>query len=84
MVQGERYLGYSHGHQSVEALSSAVCYAAISSVTENKCRAMFNASKATLTAAFRATCESAIERSGLLTTRDSTVLQAFVLYLVSM
>ena len=83
MLQGERYLGYPEGHASVEALSSAVCYSAASSMTENQCQAMFYTSKSSIAVDCRRACEVAIERSGILATRDITVLQAFVLYLVS-
>ncbi|RDH36309.1 hypothetical protein BDQ94DRAFT_185424 [Aspergillus welwitschiae] len=83
MVQGEPYLSYADGHPSVEALGSAVCYSAISSMTDNQCSVMFHANKADLLAEARVACETAIGRAGLLTTRDITVLQAFVLYLVA-
>ncbi|KAJ5697626.1 hypothetical protein N7488_011310 [Penicillium malachiteum] len=83
MVQGEPYLAYADGHPSVEALGSAVCYSAISSMTENQFSAMFHANKADLLAESRVACETAIGRAGLLTTRDITVLQAFILYLVA-
>ncbi|KAJ5629663.1 hypothetical protein N7528_003320 [Penicillium herquei] len=45
--------------------------------------AMFHANKADLLAESRVACETAIGRAGLLTTRDITVLQAFILYLVA-
>src|SRR4051812_36275995 len=83
MLQGERYLGYPEGQVSVEALGSAVCYSAATSMTETQCQTMFQAGKSSIVTACRRTCEVAIEKSGLLATRDITVLQAFVLYLVS-
>lgn len=82
MLDGEPYLGYDDGHFSVEALSSAVCYSALSSMTEEQCQSMFHASKSTVTGDYRVACERAVERAGLITTTDITVLQAFVLYLV--
>ncbi|KAI0126753.1 C6 transcription factor [Xylariales sp. AK1849] len=83
MLYGEQYLGYPDGHSSVEALSSAVCYSAVSSLTENQCQASFHTSKSIVVPDCRRACEEAIGRSGLLTTRDITVLQAFVLYLIA-
>lgn len=83
MLQGEGYLDYPDGHTSVEALSSAVYYSAASSMTENQCRTMFHTSKSSIVEGCQRACEVALERSGLLATRDITVLQAFVLYLVS-
>lgn len=82
MVHGEPYLAYAAGHPSVEALGSAVCYSAISSMTENQCSVMLHANKADLMAESRVVCETAIGLAGLLSTRDITVLQAFILYLV--
>jgi hypothetical protein len=82
MLQGEGYLGYPEGHASVEALNSAVCYSAASSMAENQCRSMFHISKSSIVEDCRRVCEVALERSGVLATRDMTVLQAFVLYLV--
>lgn len=48
MVHGEPYLAYAEGHPSVEALGLAVCYSAVSSMTENQCSFMFHAKKADL------------------------------------
>ena len=84
MVEGKRYLSYEDGHPSVELLRSAVCYAAVSSMTEEQCFSTFNASQHALTNEYKEACEAAIERSGLVTSDDITVLQSFVLYLVSM
>ncbi|KAF2136060.1 uncharacterized protein K452DRAFT_280562, partial [Aplosporella prunicola CBS 121167] len=83
MLHGLPYLNYPPGHPSLEALGSAVCFSAASSMTENQCWTMFHTSRAGVVADCRRTCEAAIERSGLLATRDMTLLQAFVLYLAS-
>lgn len=83
MLQGEGYLKYPNGHPSVEALKAAVCYVAASSMTENQYRTMFHASKSSIVADCQRACEDAMERSSLLATQDITVLQAFVLYIVS-
>lgn len=82
MVHGKPYLAYAEGHPATEALGSAICYSAVSSMTENQCSLMFHTSKAQLMVKSRMACEAAIGRAGLLSTRDITVLQAFVLYLV--
>lgn len=82
MVHGKPYLAYAEGHPAIEALGSAICYSAVSSMTENQCSLMFHTSKAQLMVKSRMACEAAIGRAGLLSTRDITVLQAFVLYLV--
>ncbi|KAK9437844.1 hypothetical protein VB005_08842 [Metarhizium brunneum] len=82
MLEGDRYLGYPEEHTSVMALESAVCYAAANTLTDSQCKAMFRMSKASIVSMHRKFCENAIERAGLLTTRDRIVLQAFVLYLI--
>ncbi|KAH8682684.1 fungal-specific transcription factor domain-containing protein [Xylariales sp. PMI_506] len=83
MLRGEAYMGYATGHTAVNALRSAICYAAASSMTDDQCQTTFHTAKAQLVAQHRRTCESAMERSGLLATQDITVLQAFVLYLTA-
>lgn len=81
LLDGSAYLGYPEGHPSVEALDSAVLYVAVNSMEDEQCQALLGRDRAGLLSATRQTCESAMERAGLLTTRDMAVLQAFVLYL---
>lgn len=83
MLHGENYLGYPNKHPSHQAIRSAVCYSAASSMTEKQCRTMFHANKSSIMEGYRRLCETALERSGILATQDIAVLQAFVLYLVS-
>ncbi|KAJ5738176.1 VrtR2 [Penicillium malachiteum] len=83
MMQGERYLDYPEGHPAVNALASAVFYSAANSMTENQCQSIFHTSKSSFVMAYRRRCEVAVEKSGLLTTRDITTLKAFILYLTS-
>ncbi|KAI1344549.1 hypothetical protein F5Y15DRAFT_115060 [Xylariaceae sp. FL0016] len=52
-------------------------------MTENQCWSIFNTSRATLVPACRRACEAALEKSRLLITRDMTVLQSFLLYIVA-
>lgn len=77
------YLGYPEGHASVIALSSAICYVATCSLSETQCRDMFQTSKAAVVAQYRRACETSLDRADILVTGDITVLQAFVLHLVS-
>lgn len=77
------YLGYPEGHVSVMALSSAICYVATCSLSETQCRDMFQTNKAILMIQYRRACEIALDRADILVTGDITVLQSFVLYLVS-
>ncbi|OAA65545.1 Transcription factor [Niveomyces insectorum RCEF 264] len=82
MLRGDDYLNYPDGHVSVEALRAAVMYAAACSMTDRQCGSLLSADKPRLVAGCRRACEGALERADLLTTRDITALQAFVLYLV--
>ncbi|KAK6070128.1 C6 transcription factor [Seiridium cupressi] len=83
MMQGQTYMKYPDQHPSAVALAAAVCYSSANSMTEDQSRAIFNIEKSGMVADCRKACESAIEKSGLLTTRDITALQAFVLYLAA-
>ncbi|KAJ6443399.1 cupin -type protein [Purpureocillium lavendulum] len=84
IYDGSPYTGPSIGDnmQSAQTLECAVCYAAATTMTEAQCQTAFQKSKVEVSTIYRKMCEDAIERAGLLTTRDMTVLQAFVLYLV--
>ncbi|RHZ47435.1 Zn(II)2Cys6 domain-containing transcription factor nscR, partial [Aspergillus thermomutatus] len=84
IMQGERYLGFPERHVAVDALGSAICYAAAASLTDDQCPAHFQSSKSSgIVADCRRACEAALERSGLLASPSITVLQAFVLYLIA-
>ncbi|GIK07699.1 hypothetical protein Aspvir_003366 [Aspergillus viridinutans] len=84
MLHGERYLDYPERHVAVDALSSAICYAAAASLTDDQCSAMFQRSRFSgIVEDSRRACEAALERSGLLASPSITGLQAFVLYLIA-
>jgi hypothetical protein len=83
MEKNKPYLTYPEGHVYVTALSAAVCYAAACSLTEKQCCRTFQASKLSIVTTLRRVCERALEQADVLGTRDMTVLQAFVLYIVS-
>ena len=84
MIDGKAYLDYPESHPSIEALRAAVCYAAVSSLTKQRCYDMLGADQPTLAMEYQEISEAAIERSGLVTSEDITVLQAFIIYLVSL
>lgn len=83
MLSGCEYLGYPQKHPSTDALGASVCYLAVSSMTETECLAIVGNEKEKAMIDCRRDCEVTFEKSSLLTTRDITVLQAFVLYLVA-
>ncbi|KAL4958023.1 hypothetical protein BDW69DRAFT_204741 [Aspergillus filifer] len=82
MLDGSPYPGASQEDHSDQALECAVCYAAANTMSEAQCQEAFKSSKASVVTMYRKMCEGAIERTGLLTTRNMIVLQAFILYLV--
>ncbi|RAK87880.1 hypothetical protein BO79DRAFT_174869 [Aspergillus costaricaensis CBS 115574] len=83
MLDGaSEYLESSEDDIPVRALESAICYVAANTMTEAHCQATFQRSKSTIMAVHRKLCEGAFEKAGLLTSRDMTVLQAFILYLI--
>ncbi|KAF7597157.1 hypothetical protein BBP40_009496 [Aspergillus hancockii] len=82
MIGGETYLDFPEGHVAVDVLGHAVCYAAAVSLTEAQCWAHFHLSKSSIVADSRRACETALERSGLLSSPNITALQAFVLYII--
>ena len=68
---------------SREALKFSICFTAICSLSEIEVRKMFMEKKSSILSRFRLATEVMLSRAGLLATSDLTVLQAFVIYLVS-
>lgn len=68
---------------SREALKFSICFTAICTLSEVEVRKMFMEKKDSILNRFRLAAEVMLSRAGLLTTSDLTVLQAFVIYLVS-
>ena len=68
---------------SREALKSAICFTAVCTLTEAESRDIFMEEKGKVRNRFRQATEVMLSRADCLTTSDITVLQAFVIYLVS-
>lgn len=83
LVDCKGFLDYDLRDPRPAALRAAVCYAAVASMTEEQCHTNFSYPKLKVLPEFRDACDVALNKAGLLTTKDMTVLQAFVLYLVS-
>lgn len=83
LLDGKSYLDYHDSDPILDVLRSAVFFVAIVSLTEEQCHSMFDADRTSLIATYRLACEVALDRAGLITTEDITVLQSLVLYLVS-
>lgn len=82
LLDGKSYLDYQDTDPVLDVLRSAVFFVAIVSLTEEQCHSMFDADQTSLIATYRLACEVALDRAGLITTEDITVLQSLVLYLV--
>ena len=83
MQQGQRYLDYPVGNPAPEALAFAIYFAAVSSQTDDECRANFGESKAVLTGKYKVALEAALSKADLIVTTDVTVLSALLLLIVS-
>lgn len=83
LQEGKPYLNYEPGHAAPEALACAVCYAAACSLGNEDCRSMFGKKKEFVTAMCQRETEAALVTADVVTTNDLTVLQAYVLSLVS-
>lgn len=70
-------------HTSQEALKFAICFTAVCTLTEVESRNIFMEEKDQTIDRFRLATEVMLSRANLLTTSDITILQAFVIYLVS-
>ena len=66
-----------------EALKFAICFTAICTLTEFETLSIFSEEKSNVVQRLRLATEVMLSRASLLTTSDITVLQAFVIYLVS-
>ncbi|THX24809.1 hypothetical protein D6D12_07368 [Aureobasidium pullulans] len=81
LLHGEKYLEISDAHSSADALQNAICYAAAGSMTDQKCQSLLGKSKSLLTEELCRACEKSLASASLISTSDTAVLQAFVLYL---
>ncbi|TIA01363.1 hypothetical protein D6C82_03810 [Aureobasidium pullulans] len=81
LFHGEKYLEISDAYSSADALQNAICYAAANSMTDQKCQSLLGKSKPLLTEELCRACEKSLASANLISTRDTAVLQAFVLYL---
>lgn len=69
--------------KGMEALMFAIYSTAIMSLNEEECMSMFGEERQVLLARYQNGSRQALARAGLLRSSDMTILQAFVLYLVS-
>jgi len=69
--------------KGMEALMFSIYSMAITSLSASECMELFGEERAVLLARYQAGSRQALSRAGLLRSSDMTILQAFVLYLVS-
>ncbi|THX50229.1 hypothetical protein D6D06_08097 [Aureobasidium pullulans] len=81
LLHGEKHLEISDTHSSADALQNAICYATAGSMTDQKCQSLLGKSKSLLTEELCRACEKSLASANLVSTSDTAVLQAFVLYL---
>ncbi|KAJ5129586.1 Transcription factor [Penicillium bovifimosum] len=77
------YLDYEQDHNAPATLASAVYLCAVCTLDEAECQLMFNTDKMTAVAEFQKETEAALVRADFVTTNDLTVLQAYIISLVS-
>lgn len=80
---GKPYLDYEQDHQAPATLASAIYLCAVCTLDEVESQSMFNTSQKIIVAEFQKETESALAKADFVTTNDLTVLQAYIISLVS-
>jgi hypothetical protein len=83
LKEGKPYLNYEQDHQAPATLASAVYLAAVCTIDSKECQALFHTDKKTIVAEFQKETEVALAKADFVTTNDVTVLQAYIISLVS-
>ena len=83
MQDGRQYLRYPPDHPATEALKFSMYYATVSVVEEAVCQESFGATKSALMSRFKFGAEITLSKADFINTTYLTVLQAFILFLVS-
>jgi hypothetical protein len=83
LIDEEPYLDYEPDHQAPVTLAYAVYYVAVCTIDDPQCQVMFGLDKKTVSAELQRETEAALIKSDFVTTNDLTILQAYVLSLVS-
>ena len=83
LLEGKPYLKYDPLHPAPAALAAAVRLASVSSLSNEQCAELFATSKESMVSKYQKVAEDALARVDFVITNDMTVLQAFVLCLVS-
>ncbi|KAE8149832.1 fungal-specific transcription factor domain-containing protein [Aspergillus avenaceus] len=83
ILDGKPYLDYEPGHLAPTTLVLAICYTAVSIITEDDSYNLLGCKKSALVAKYQKESEAALARADFMTTNDITILQAFVLFLLA-
>ncbi|GFF94872.1 hypothetical protein IFM53868_07737 [Aspergillus udagawae] len=83
VTQGEPYLTYAADHPAPRALVCAISYMTITTLSNDRCHQEFNSSRGLLLNKYHSLTKRALEHADYINTDDIAVLQAFVLFLVS-
>ncbi|KAK1141822.1 hypothetical protein N8T08_008487 [Aspergillus melleus] len=83
LLEGKQYLDYDDGHHAPNTLASAIYYAAVCILSEEECDRVFKEHKSSVVAKYRRVCDAALYHADFPTTNDLTVLQAFMISLLS-
>ncbi|KAI9046231.1 Zn(II)2Cys6 transcription factor [Aspergillus affinis] len=83
LIDRKPYQNYAPQSLAPKALKYAVCFAAICSLDEREYEHIFKTNKTLMVERFQKEAESVLVEADYLTTHDLTVLQAFVLFLLS-
>lgn len=79
----EPYLDYETDHQVPVTLANAIYYAAVCTMSDPQCQSLFGVDKRTISSDLQKETEAALVKADFVTTNDISVLQAYVLSLVS-
>lgn len=84
LLEDKPYLDYEQDHAAPNTLALAVYYAAVITIDDSQCQLLFGTDKKTISLDLQREVEAALVKVDFVTTNDLTVLQAYVLSLVSL
>ncbi|KAL3441846.1 hypothetical protein BJX65DRAFT_321980 [Aspergillus insuetus] len=83
VTPGGRYLDYPADHPAPRALGCAIAYMTITTLSSDQCSEELGSPRGLLLDKYRSLTQLALDRVDYMNTDDLTVLQAFVLFLIS-
>lgn len=83
LYDDQPYLDYEPDHQATTTLAFAVYSAAVCTIDDSQCQLIFGTDQKSVFADLQKETEAALVRADFVTTNDLTVLQAYVISLVS-